>query len=67
MFFCFFSKANYIDGQEFLALSDVEVKEMVTAIGVAKKISRLIPKVRQSFTFCCKVFSNVMEVLLSLF
>ena len=40
-----FSLDNYIDGKEFTKLTEAEVKEMVTAIGIAKKIVRLIPKV----------------------
>lgn len=40
---------NYIDGKEFMKLSEAEVKQMITAIGIAKKIVRLIPKV---ISFC---------------
>ena len=40
----FYDAANYIDGKEFLDLTDHDVREMVPAIGIAKKISRLIPK-----------------------
>ena len=40
----FYNVANYIDGKEFLDLTDHDVREMVPAIGIAKKISRLIPK-----------------------
>ena len=36
---------NYIDGREFTKLTEAEVKQMVPAIGIAKKILRLIPKV----------------------
>ena len=36
---------NYIDGKEFIKLSESEVKAMVPPIGLAKKIIRLIPKV----------------------
>lgn len=36
---------NYIDGQEFMKLTETEVKEMVPPIGLAKKILRMIPKV----------------------
>ena len=35
----------YIDGQEFIKLTETEVKEMVPPIGLAKKILRMIPKV----------------------
>ena len=34
---------NYIDGKEFLLLTEKEVKEMVPPLGLAKKISRLLP------------------------
>ena len=34
-----------IDGQEFIKLTETEVKEMVPPIGLAKKILRMIPKV----------------------
>ena len=36
---------NYIDGKEFIKLTEAEVKVMVPPIGLAKKIIRLIPKV----------------------
>ena len=36
---------NFIDGKEFTKLTESEVKQMVNAIGIAKKIIRLIPKV----------------------
>ena len=36
---------NYIDGKEFVSLSEAEVKSMVGPIGLAKKILRLIPEV----------------------
>ena len=36
---------NYIDGSEFVALSEAEVKEIVPPIGLAKKILKLLPKV----------------------
>jgi len=36
---------NYIDGSEFVNITPPEVKEMVSPIGLAKKIIRLIPKV----------------------
>lgn len=41
--FCSLSD-NYIDGKEFTKLTEAEVKQMVKAIGIAKKIIRLIPK-----------------------
>ena len=40
---------NYIDGKEFTKLTEAEVKQMVKAIGIAKKIVRLIPKVISFF------------------
>ena len=36
---------NYIDGSEFLKLSEQDIKAMIPAIGIAKKLIRLIPKV----------------------
>ena len=36
---------NYIDGKEFMNLSEQEVKKIIPAIGIVKKIMRLIPKV----------------------
>ena len=36
---------NFIDGKEFLKLTENEVKEMVAPLGLAKKIIRMIPKV----------------------
>ncbi|XP_065907919.1 uncharacterized protein [Dysidea avara] len=36
-------KENFIDGREFLSLTAEEVKEMITPIGLAKKIVRFIP------------------------
>lgn len=37
---------NYIDGAEFLTLSESEVKSMVPPIGLARKILRLQPHTR---------------------
>ena len=34
---------NYIDGREFLLLTEDEVKYMIPPIGLAKKIARLLP------------------------
>ena len=34
---------NYIDGEEFISLSETEIKSMVPPIGLARKILRLIP------------------------
>ena len=42
---------NYIDGKEFIKLTEAEVKAMVVPIGLAKKILRLIPKV-YIYTVC---------------
>lgn len=36
---------NYIDGREFMQLSQKELKEMIPAVGIVKKLSRLISKV----------------------
>lgn len=36
---------NYIDGSEFVKLTEQEVKEMIPAIGVMKKVTRLLPKI----------------------
>ena len=41
----FYLLDNYIDGTEFVALSEAEIKEMVPPIGLAKKIMKLVPKV----------------------
>ena len=35
---------NYIDGEEFLSLTESEIKSMVPPIGLTRKISRLIPR-----------------------
>ena len=46
-YYCtFYFLENYIDGKEFARLTESEVKDMVPRIGLAKKIMRLIPKVR---------------------
>ena len=37
----FYLLDNYIDGTEFVALSEAEIKEMVPPIGLAKKIMKL--------------------------
>ena len=39
---------NYIDSKEFTKLTEAEVKQMISAIGIAKKIICLIPKVNDS-------------------
>ena len=36
---------NYIDGSEFLKLTDRDIRDMIPAVGIAKKIGRLVPKV----------------------
>ena len=36
---------NYIDGAEFVGLSEAEIKEIIPPIGLTKKIMKLIPKV----------------------
>lgn len=43
---CVYSAGNYIDGKEFMKLTESEVRAVVAPIGLAKKIMRLIPKVR---------------------
>ena len=43
--FLFFFVENYIDGKEFLQLSQQDLKEMIPAIGIVKKLLRLISKV----------------------
>jgi len=45
---------NYIDGKEFLQLSQQDLKEMIPAMGIVKKLFRLISKV-----FC--VIKYIME------
>ena len=40
---CFLSE-NYIDGAEFLTLTESEVKAMVPPIGLARKVMRLLPR-----------------------
>ena len=37
--------ANYIDGKEFLKLTVQDIKDMIPAVGIAKKIERLVPQV----------------------
>ena len=54
---------NYIDGKEFIKLTEAEVKAMVVPIGLAKKILRLIPKV-YIYTVC--VFTISLSILLTL-
>lgn len=39
------STENFIDGNEFAGLTEADIKNMVPAIGLAKKIIRLVPKV----------------------
>lgn len=39
-----FNADNYIDGSVFIALTPSEIRDMVAPIGLAKKISNLIPK-----------------------
>ena len=41
----FYTLENYIDGKEFTRLTEQEVKDMIPAIGIVKKIMRLIQKV----------------------
>ena len=36
---------NYIDGKEFMNLSEQDVKDIIPAIGIVKKIMRLSQKV----------------------
>ena len=40
-----------MDGREFLQLSQQDLKEMIPAMGIVKKLSRLISKV-----YCIKVY-----------
>lgn len=35
---------NYIDGAEFLTLTEAEVKAMIPPIGLARKLLRLLPR-----------------------
>ena len=37
---------NYLDGTEFIALSEDEIKSMVPPLGLVKKIMKLQPSVR---------------------
>ncbi len=41
-FYCILD--NYIDGTEFLSLTETDMKSLVPPIGLAKKILRLIPE-----------------------
>ena len=41
----FLVTGNYVDGKEFISLTQDEVKEMVPPLGLAKKVLRLIPQV----------------------
>ena len=41
---------NYIDGNEFLELTESEIKDIVPPIGIAKKVIRLQPKVCLHFS-----------------
>ncbi len=34
---------NFIDGKEFVALEETDVRGMIPPVGIAKKIIRLIP------------------------
>lgn len=34
---------NYIDGQEFISLTESDVKSMISALGICRKIVRLLP------------------------
>ena len=43
---------NYIDGKEFLKLTEQDIKEMIPAVGIIKKLARLIPKVCTGYTQC---------------
>ena len=47
---------NYIDGTEFMGLTELEIKEIVPPMGLAKKIIKLIPKVSFYFypTISCR-------------
>ena len=51
---CSFSD-NYIDGSEFVKLSEAEVKQMVPPIGLAKKIVHLIPRVSNTLSCICHI------------
>ena len=44
-----FYTENYIDGTEFVGLTECEIKEIVPPIGLAKKIMKLVPKVSRYF------------------
>lgn len=41
---------NYIDGEEFLSLSEHDIKSMVPPIGLSRKIFRLIQKHEVQFS-----------------
>ena len=47
---------NYIDGAEFLTLTEIEVKAMVPPIGLARKVMRLLPHREVMLTSLLKVF-----------
>jgi len=36
---------NYIDGKEFLKLNEQDIKEMINAVGITKKLFRIVSKV----------------------
>jgi hypothetical protein len=37
---------NFIDGVEFINLVEADIKEIIPPLGLAKKILRLVPKVK---------------------
>ena len=37
---------NYVDGSKFTSLTDGEVKAMISPLGLAKKVIRLVQEVR---------------------
>ena len=45
---------NYVDGEEFVKLTEAEIKEMVPPIGIAKKVMRLQPKVKIIVHLLCQ-------------
>ena len=54
---------NFIDGDEYLKLTEAEVKDMVPPIGLAKKIIRMIPKVCVCLHISSFVYVQYMYVL----
>ena len=49
---------NYINGKEFVSLSEQEIRSMVTPIGLVRKILRLLP---QHQVYICNSASYILE------